>query len=448
MSNIIIAGQAAEGSGALVGWSGQGALSRADILAALAAADCPASWAPAAKSCKAHAGQAVRRLDAIGYIVRAARRSDTDRAIERATGRTWEARWIVSRSHASSAEVGDAAGEVELTVELADGELTCKGDSHLSAQVRSIFEALRDAESYQAGDVTTWLARVLINELGATRFGVGYYVPAGSRARANALVTSMSIRWGRAWICPALPVATSDELKMGIVRGLEDDVRAVQAVLVRERSMAREAKKGDMSPATAARLLRSVGEMSERVGAYRALCGDALVRPVVALLRSLTDDLGAIADATSIRGSLIEMDGPTEPAAPEPPSPAQIAADRALAERVLEVERQRRIQDIDTAVGIMRTIDEASARHVARAAAEATLEDAVAESRRPEGTVRDFRRPRTSALPSNAAIADRRRAQDSDLGDAIAETYRVPPPKSEPEAELAPSETSWLLELD
>lgn len=331
--SIIIAGEAAEGSGALVGWRGQGSLALRDIRAALEAAGCPSDWAPPAESCKAHAGEAVRALNARGYIVRAARRTDQDRRIARATGSTWEARWTVSVSSASTAAVGESAGRVVLSFELRGAELTVAGDDVLGREVTEIFNAKRDAEAFQAGRVTEWLSRTLQRHLGATRLGLGWYVPAGSRPRANALCMAMASVWGCAWICPLLPVATSEELKIGVARGLVDDVAAIEKTLANERNAATEAKLSEISPAVAARLLRSVTEVTERVAAYRVLCGPA-VDPAIARLQGLAAQLGTLADASSQRFALLELaEGPAAPAPAPEVSPAERAAERAMEER-------------------------------------------------------------------------------------------------------------------
>lgn len=330
MKNIIIAGQAAEGAGALVGWRGRGALSLDQIVAALVAAGCPADWAPRPESCKAHAGEAIRALNGEGYIVRSAVRSDQDRRLAKATGRTWDARWYVARSAASTANVGESAGQVLVTFELHGEELVASGDTELAARVIEVFRAKRDTEAFESGRVTEWLARTLQNHLGCTTLGLGWYIPSGSRTLANALCVAMSTRWGHSWICPALPVADSDELRIGIARGLEDDVRAIEKTLANER--AQRDDKREISEAVAARLLRSVGELAERVSAYRALCGNA-VDAAVSLIKALTEDLARIADATSIRGSLLELAEPPAPPLPPEVSPAERAADVAAAMR-------------------------------------------------------------------------------------------------------------------
>ena len=430
---IVISGQAADGHGAIGGWRGSGPLMLSQIKLALRASELPEAWAPAAESCKAHAGEAVRQLNARGFIVRAARRSDQDRRVERATGRRWDARWTVARSSAETALVGESAGAVILTIELHGDELTCEGNAVLGAEVREIFAAKRDAEAFQAGRVTEWLARILINELGATRFGLGYYVPAGSRARANRLCAAMMARWGRSWICPLLPVATSDELRAGIARGFEEDVQAIATAVRAAKVEAFEAGKVEMSSGKAASLLRSLAEVNERVIAYRALCGDAAIRAAVEDIRGMHEELRGIAGDAAQRFALLELDAPAESPAPAPEiSPAERAAERALAERRDAAYRQ--IVDGARAAGT--EVAEYYVEPTRSPERELDLSDV-----QPSSDVRPPVRPRTSALPSNAAIAARRSR----------DTYSVPAPSAPlppTEAEVSPDIGMRPLEWD
>jgi hypothetical protein len=220
-----------------------------------------------------------------------------------------------------------------LTVELTGTELEFKGDTGLAATVGGIFDELRDAEVYQAGDVTDWMQRFL-RGLGATRFGVGYYVPNAGRTRANAVCASLASRWGTAWICPLLPVATTEELRQGIARGFSEDVQACVASFV-VASGAAKAEGKELSGGEANRLLRVLGDISERVVSYRGLCGDDIIRPIVESMNGMITELQAIArrNGTEVRGSLLELDAPVSAPAPVEPSPAERAAERAAQER-------------------------------------------------------------------------------------------------------------------
>ena len=344
---VILAGASAEGSGALVGWSGLGSLSRSEILAALAAAGLPAEWAPRSKSATAHAGEVVGRLNLRGYVSRRAKASDRRPGERR---RDWAARWSVFRVDASSAQIGEAAGSVVLTVELGreSDELRLGGDPRLSAEVDREYRDLRDGEVYQAGDVTSWLARLLRERCGATTLGVGYYVPTGGREVASRIAGALAERWGCGWIHPLLPVATSDELRVGIARGLADEVRKVRASLESQRETARGENRADVAPGVAGALLRSLESAQDRLAAYRILCGDDVIAPVAAAIRALHAELGALVDDASLRFALLDLSIP--PAAPvveSRPAPAERAADAALAARRGDSERLPRPAEIE-----------------------------------------------------------------------------------------------------
>lgn len=328
-SKQIIAGAAADGHGAILGWQGKGELTRSQLLQALAAAGLPSEWAPEPKSSVAQAGRAVASVADRSY------RTSRAPAVK---GATWAARWIVELVNASSAQVGDAAGSVVLTVELSKGgTLTCEGRQDIAGEIETRYAELTGAELYQAGDVTGWLRSVLYQRAGATAFGIGYYVKAEGRDVAGRLAAAMvDLEWGSGWISPLLPVATTDELRVGIARGLTDDVRRVAAALETDRAAARRDNRAEVRPGQAAALLRDLAAVNERVASYRALCGDAVIAPTVAEIAALHATLSALCDATSQRGAMLELDGDAIPAATEEPAvtgAVQRAADAALETR-------------------------------------------------------------------------------------------------------------------
>lgn len=372
--DIVLAGEAAAevSSGALSGWIGLGSLTRAAILAALVEAELPAEWAPAAKSDVAQLGRAMTALNNLGFIARRARRADWRRVdiYSSERERDYRVRWVAVAADAGAAELGQPVGEVVLTVELHDGssDLHIEGHAGLAARVQADYEAFRDAELYAAGDVTTWLRGILIRHCGATRYAMGYYIPAGGREVAQRLVSTLAKRWGSSWANPLLPVATSDELKVGIARGFADEVAGVARSLQSARETARkdavkahaaeveEAEKAgrpapaapvnvEISAGTAARLLRDLGDVDERADAYRVIVGDAALADAVAQLRALHAELSPIADDVSQRFALLEL-APldVEPAPAPVASPAEKAAERALVERQAELAAQKAAQ--------------------------------------------------------------------------------------------------------
>lgn len=148
---------------------------------------------------------------------------------------------------------------------------------------RAQLETLTDLEwlpeIYQAADVTAWLGGILRSEYTAVRFGVGWYVPARYAEAAGKLCQAVAnLGWGSDWILPALPVATSDQLRDGIVRGLTDEVSGLIARLATERATAKyERTKGDIGPKRAGSFLAELRGIGQRIVAFGAVLGEERV---------------------------------------------------------------------------------------------------------------------------------------------------------------------------
>lgn len=343
-NRLALAGAAAEGSGALTGWSGLGSLARAIIIQILIDAGLPVEWAPKSKSDVGYAGNAISSLKNLGFIVRRARGAKWGRtSVYTAATREYRARWIVAANTAVDAEIGAAAGRVVLTAELRDDsdEIHLVGDEALAARVKADFETARDNELYRAGDITSWLRSVLIRHCGAARYAMGYYIPSTGRADAARLVEAVAARWGCNWACPLLPVANSTELRIGIARGFADEVATVARSLQSAREAARkEDKTSEISAAVAARLLRELSDVDGRADAYRVLCGDDALVGAIAQLKTLHAELSPLADDASMRFALLELgDAPIV-------APADAVSD---AERTAAAVESRRVEVAEAA---------------------------------------------------------------------------------------------------
>lgn len=226
----LIAGATAEGHGVLVGWRGERTLTRGALVGALESLDL-AEWAADATSARAQAGRAIGILGVNGYVVRVERRP--------ANAAANVTHWSVGAVNHTSA-IGEQFGTTLMRAQLTStGQLFTDGDETLGARVREDFKARVAAEVYQAADVTAWLGGILRSEYTAVRFGVGWYVPARYAEAAGKLCQAVAnLGWGSDWILPALPVATSDQLRDGIVRGLTDEVSGLIARLATERATA------------------------------------------------------------------------------------------------------------------------------------------------------------------------------------------------------------------
>jgi hypothetical protein len=326
-SDIIMAGQAVDGFGALTGWRGKGSLTGKTLAEVVAAADLPPTMLPTPKSAKAYAGQAVRTLDNLGYVVRAARASEKSKLEQQI--RLWDARWTVGRSMAATADVGESMGPTVLTVTLVGGELKCQGDAVLARRVMDDYQVRRENEVFNAGEVTTWLADLLMRHFGATGYGTGYYLPPTHRSAVSKLIAQLSCRWGRRWMMPLLPVGSMNELRQGIANGLIEDVQNISDSLDSLRESARTNKRSEIQAGQAAQLLRGLKEIQDRVAAYRELCGDATISPVVLSITLLHETLSKLTNDTSVRFAMLDLDGPISTPTPKTVSPAEKAAEKA-----------------------------------------------------------------------------------------------------------------------
>ncbi len=335
-TDIAIAGGAAEGRGVIGGFRGLGKLSQPQRVQALIDAGCPSDWATSRKSEVGYAGEVLARLNQLGYIARRAGRSNW---ANNETGKTREyrARWYVGRSLAATAEVGDSMGPVVVTAELRDGspELHLTGDAHLCATIRADYDANLGAELYTAGEITQWVSGLLINKCGACRFGVGFYIPSHGKELAARIVNAVASRWGSNWINPLLPVATTEELKLGIARGFQSEISRVGRSLQTARETARKDNQPEISVSTAARLLKDLADVDSRADAYRVLCGDEALTEAGVELARLHTELSQLSGDTATRFAMLELDTQPSAAVETTPaqSPAETAAEKALAER-------------------------------------------------------------------------------------------------------------------
>lgn len=281
----LIAGAVAEGHGVIVSWGGT-ATTRGQILAALESVGLT-NLAPNAASPEAHAGEVIERLNRTGYVVR--------KAPARKVGeRVWTA---ASLNHTS--QVGDSAGDVLIRFTLRGDTLTYDGPAAIGDAVRETFETRMAAERYKAGDITTWLGKVLRQYMRATRFGLGWYVPQRHAELTTQLCEALSSGFGSDWIT-GLPVASSDQLRKGIARGLIDEVRDLLHRLDVERATAAAAK--DRAVVEATNKLDGCVDRASRILAQNELhkatskrgdIGDDRIKTFLSELRTITERIVA-----------------------------------------------------------------------------------------------------------------------------------------------------------
>lgn len=267
-NGTLVAGAAAECHGVLVGWSGRGDLTQEALFTIADKAGIPRQWCPRAKDAAVQLTRAVRAAAGSQYNAEQARRDEES---------DWSSRWmLVTRTVAGdlAPTAGAAYGEIALVVTLHETvsgpELVFDSDNSLLIEkVRSEFRARIASARYVAADVTKWLGEILRFRLDAVRYGGNWYVPRTSRALAESICETLrESGWGTEWITPALPIATSSQLALGVSFGLEKEVDDVIADLVAARKSARDAGRDDIGTRAAETFMVRLRAVGERVIAY------------------------------------------------------------------------------------------------------------------------------------------------------------------------------------
>jgi hypothetical protein len=299
----LIAGSIAGGAGGDFSWAGRGQITRAALLGVLAEIG-REDDAPAAKDAHAQAGRAVAALRSLGYHVHAVQGTER-KGLPAAVAH----RYIVGSTLTgdSMPVIGAEYGRRVLVVDLhQDDTMHCTGDENLAAKVRADFEARCATDVYISADLTTWLQKTLRNVHGGTRFGVGWYVPAGHREAAERLTRAVAKIWGESFR-HGMPVASSSHLFEGLSEGLSDEIVKLEEAWAGAQEKAREARRTEVTAATAGGLLTRLFEMSERVRGYAALLGDEAVAPLRARLATLDAAIRPLVDDTTARASMLEF---------------------------------------------------------------------------------------------------------------------------------------------
>lgn len=298
----LVAGAVAEGHHAIVAWEGSTSITRGALVQALEAIG-RLEWAPKAATAHAQAGAAIAVCQTNGLVVRALRKT-------RMVGselKTGEHVWTVGRVDHQS-QVGAEYGTVVCRFTLSGDALSYVGDAKVGDPVVAAFGARMASEVYKTSDITTWLGRILRWRLDSVRFGaLGWLVPARHAELARKLCEAVaSTGFGAGWVF-GLPVATSDQLRDGIVRGLRDEVRDLVDRLDVERRAAADARTawlghgnnglsskapaGDIGAGRAETYLRDFRKVAERVVAYSAVLG---AERVESLRRTVRDAMAAL----------------------------------------------------------------------------------------------------------------------------------------------------------
>lgn len=303
----MVAGSVAAGHGALVGWLGNGELNRGVIIAALDRANCPTEWAPKPKSYRAHAGKAVQNLNNHGYIARADRKAQLDESGKRQTAKKGQHRWIVGRANVNG-DLDENFGQVIAIVELHGETLHTRGSHSVCEAVTVEYRRTLESEVLTAGEVTQWLKSVMRGRFGAIQMGGIYYVPAQHVEMANRLCVEMGRDWGCGWIVPALPVATGDELRAGLAKGLESEVNELSDRFETEMETAKASGRAQLGPRAAQSYYSRLNDIVAKCRSYSDVLGQAHVAAVQATANAFLDQVRDLCHDTALRGEMLEFD--------------------------------------------------------------------------------------------------------------------------------------------
>jgi hypothetical protein len=301
----IVAGASKVRDGALVGWSGRGKRTRGQIQAALVSAGLPAAWAPEAKTARAQAGAIMAAINHDGFVARAVEADGQTRE-----QRGWIAKWNIGGVDdlQTGKGVGDSFGSVAMVATLdRDERLTVDVglNAHLAslaAQLRARYEARREAEEFAAGDVTAWLGQIMRERMAGIGYGPGsYYVRHERAIQAERLCTALKGQgWGGSWILPALPIATSQQLREGLVASLVDEARDVLVAYGEARDAAATSGK-PISDKIALGLDERMKVVLERAQGFAALLGDAHVALLRSTVRAAIEEIAPTLSPEAIR---------------------------------------------------------------------------------------------------------------------------------------------------
>ena len=311
-TGAMVAGAAAEGSHAIFAWEGTSGVTRGRLVGDLESVGF-GRFAPRALSARAQVGDALASLQASGMTIRAIRKSVG--ALD-----TGVYGWTVGVvEHINS--VGSAYGKISARFTLTGEELTFDGDADMCGPIVAAYKRRLASEVYKSGDLTTWLGSLLRTEYRAVRFGaLGWLVPARHAAAAKVLTEAVaSAGFGHGWV-HGLPVATTDQLRDGIVGGLMAEVQDVLDRCAKERDAAQteyedrmathKATKsdltrgrGDIGEKRAATFLGELRRIAERLAAYAQILGEEHVAPARLQIREAMESLEDVAgeDYSGIR---------------------------------------------------------------------------------------------------------------------------------------------------
>lgn len=271
--------------GCLVAWHPSGVRTWSTIAAAAEAAGVSA---PAQRSLRAIAADAVRAIERDGLRVETVKRGSE---------------WVVYRP-APTAELGASIGDAHVLAQLVGEDLTVVGPDDLCAIVRDAFDAARREATIGSTEVTQWLAGILATWR-AVPTAYGRWVPPGT-------CTESWLRLADALADAHLPVPrrpagvmSRDDIREELRTGLVGEIESLMGEIQNDRDRALAAAK-DLGARAAASALTKIADLRVKLGMYEMLTGPLTEER--AALEAMATDLGSLTDETAQFGANLELD--------------------------------------------------------------------------------------------------------------------------------------------
>lgn len=273
-SNVVrygnmVAGAVAAGHGILSGWRGAEKRTHVQLADVAVQAQIPMEWLPTPKDAAIQLGRAVQHVAGIYYEAK-----PTPKKYRTAADR-WDSQWRLILKQEGT-QPGDAYGMVALvaTTYNVDGvtRIVCNPtpqESQLARAVMAEYSKRIETSEYTASDVTKWLGDTLYQRLDAVRYGGNWYVPRDTKAVAQRLLDAMRASgWGKQWVYPALPIATSAEMIVGIAISFEEEVGGLMNTLAAARKQAQDNGRKDIGMRAIESWQRKVDDVTTKARSY------------------------------------------------------------------------------------------------------------------------------------------------------------------------------------
>lgn len=296
VSQQLVAGAMAEGNGIIFAWRGHGELTLGQ-LTDLCTKHGLGHIVPEGKSNHALAARAIRSAIGSGFALK---------TLSKPRAASYAARWAWSTIDGKAdLNVNDNAGQVAGVAQLnLDGTLVCDGT--YATKIGEEYNRLKNGEVFSAIDITNWIAS-FVCRAGGIRLGTAQYLPSSEVKTYERFIVELSNVWGDDWLLPT-PIATTEQLRMGLHRGLMNEYNDLLAELQAADRAAKERKAVGLGVRAAVSFVRKFTELQERAKGFALLVGAERVNVVTQACAEQVNSLSHLAGDTATRGAMLELD--------------------------------------------------------------------------------------------------------------------------------------------